>query len=93
MLRVIPDRAQVSGINGATSSAVTSCNPKGTNSKFNFHIQGSSGIVCVSNAGTLTTYIGYIQINGKNYLVNMFSFSYSQKLETVKSIFNSLTIK
>jgi hypothetical protein len=87
----------VQGVNFSISNAITlnatsSCSSAGNNSEFNFQVQGSTGIVCVSNNKSMTSYIGYIQVNGKSYVINMFAFSYQQKLVTVKTIFNSISI-
>jgi hypothetical protein len=80
----------ISIANSASKIPNSSCsNLKATNTQFNFQAQGSTGIVCVSR----TSYIGYIQISGKNYIINMFSFSYPQNETTVKAIFNSITIE
>lgn len=88
----------VQGVNFSVSNAITlnatsSCSSAGDSSQFNFQIQGSTGIVCVSNNKTMTSYIGYIQVNGKSYVINMFAFYYQQNLATVKAIFNSVAIE
>ena len=88
----------VQGVNLSISNAITvnatnSCSSSDNNSEFNFQVQGSTGIVCVSNNKSMTSYIGYIQVDGKSYVINMFAFSYQQKLTTVISIFNSITIE
>lgn len=79
--------------NAITVNATTSCRSSANNSEFSFQIQGSTGIVCVTNNKNLTSYIGYIQINGRSYVIHMFAFSYQQNLATVKTIFNSITIE
>lgn len=78
--------------NAITQNATSSCSSTVNSSEFNFEVQGSTGIVCVSNTKNLTNYIGHIQVDGKSYVVNMFAFSYSQNLATIKTIFNSTSI-
>jgi hypothetical protein len=78
----------------AVASPSASCSSAETNSTFAIQVQGMSNTVCVFNstASNLVSYTSYVQLNGRNYVITMISYSYKQNPDTIKAIFNSIAI-